>query len=207
MTRNTRSGLTAVEIAVVIVVVAVLLALVLPQVKRRIDHRVFLDAIVAIDHRDYADLAKIIRRHRVVLTHLYDGQTTLAHIAARSVDVESLRVIHSAGGAVNIRDRENSTPLHVVVALQPCSNEQLAYTEELIRTGADLEAVDRYDRTPIHVAATNHCGLVISLLLQHGADPAKKTPSGKTPGELASEDGLDEIANIIESYSTASPAP
>ena len=41
---------------------------------------------------------------------------------------------------------------------------------ELIARGDDVNARDKYDYTPLHLAAENNCTEAVRLLVEHGAD-------------------------------------
>jgi ankyrin repeat protein len=62
--------------------------------------------------------------------------------------------------------------------------------ELLIAAGADVHAVDREGKTPLHSAAANSkwTGKAgAECLLRHGADPLARTNKGETPFDVASD--------------------
>ena len=66
-----------------------------------------------------------------------------------------------------------------------------AVVEALVGAGADIEARDRLDATPLHRAAATANAAAIVALLDAGADPTARTALNKTPWHLA--EGRDEL--------------
>ena len=84
------------------------------------------------------------------------------------------------------------TALHAAV-----SSNQKQIVEWLIEAGADVNARQQVDYTPLMGAAANARIEIMELLLAHGADRTMKTTDGKTPADLAREHGHDEIASRL----------
>jgi rubrerythrin len=62
----------------------------------------------------------------------------------------------------------------------------MACIEALLEAGADINAEDPDTKgTPLHVAATNKCHEVLSMLLERGANPRKRDGEEYTAAELA----------------------
>lgn len=67
------------------------------------------------------------------------------------------------------------------------SDEDAAAVMQLIRSGADLNAVDEYGLTPLMTASRWGKASVVRLLLANGAKPdSPRTPRGRTPLIVAS---------------------
>uniref|UniRef100_A0A2R5LJ33 Ankyrin repeat and fyve domain-containing protein 1 n=1 Tax=Ornithodoros turicata TaxID=34597 RepID=A0A2R5LJ33_9ACAR len=76
---------------------------------------------------------------------------------------------------------DRQTPLHL-----SCSWSQESVVQTLIEHGADINAQDAENRTPLHVAITNQNPLIISLLLGHpDLDLSLKDKQGMTPFAIA----------------------
>jgi ankyrin repeat protein len=76
----------------------------------------------------------------------------------------------------------------------------------LWRAGADVNAKDAFDRTPLHWACYNDHSQVAKELLEHGADTEAKAVLGWTPLHLAAINGhlavLIELLNLNDSNGT-----
>ena len=57
-------------------------------------------------------------------------------------------------------------------------------TKTLIKAGADVNAQDNYDWTPLHYASALNFPQVVKLLVDNGADLEARDRDGKTPGDL-----------------------
>lgn len=55
-------------------------------------------------------------------------------------------------------------------------------------------------QTPLHWAVEEDYPNLVSLLLQHGADPDAKSKCGETPISIAQELKFDEIVEMLTSY-------
>ncbi|XP_063420649.1 ankyrin repeat domain-containing protein 34B-like [Mytilus trossulus] len=51
----------------------------------------------------------------------------------------------------------------------------------LLKNGADINAKDKYDRTPLHYACINGCAEVMKILEENGADKEEFDLNGKKP--------------------------
>ena len=113
------------------------------------------------------------------------------HKAAQKCDVEALRrcltpEVLAAWGCIDTRDKDIHSVLHALCSYegpQPCREDDRnaedveACLQLLVDAGADLEARDSIDCTPLHVVAWSSDRLgteatlrLTSLLLRHGAD-------------------------------------
>jgi ankyrin repeat protein len=81
------------------------------------------------------------------------------------------------------------TALHAAV-----SANQPQIVEWLLDAGADPNARQQIDYTPLMGAAANARLDMIDLLLARGADPSLTTTDGKTAADLAREHGHEDIA-------------
>ena len=82
--------------------------------------------------------------------------------------------------------------LHQVVA-----SGDIDQIKSLISKGADVNAKDRSDRTPLHYAARWGHKDVAELLLAKDADVNVKDNRGRTPLSLAEEEGHNEIVELL----------
>lgn len=73
----------------------------------------------------------------------------------------------------------------------------------LIQNGADVDAQNMNQSTPLHLAASSHLaleGTVVRLLLQHGANADAKDSEGRTPLDIASSEGNSWIAKLLSDH-------
>ncbi|XP_066595131.1 uncharacterized protein wtrw [Prorops nasuta] len=103
------------------------------------------------------------------------GQTAL-HMAARAHSLECVEILLRKGGCdPNVEDNDGRAPLHLALG-----RSLLAYdvTEFLITWKANVNKVDKYGYTPLHVAALNELSQCVDVLIQHGADLTATTKGG-----------------------------
>ena len=70
-------------------------------------------------------------------------------------------------------------------------------TNELLRSGAMVNAVGMDSITPLHDAAVNGHEHIIMLLLRYGAKPTLKTAAQKTAQELA---GTPQVVRLLAQF-------
>ena len=68
----------------------------------------------------------------------------------------------------------------------------------LLEGGADPNAHQQLDYTPLHGAASRGDVEMAKLLLDHGADRHPKATDGQTPADVARSHGQPEFADWIE---------
>lgn len=83
---------------------------------------------------------------------------------------------------------------HVTALHAAVSANQLQVVEWLLDAGADPNARQQMDYTPLMGAAANARLDMIDLLLARGADPSLTTTDGKTAADLAREHGHGAVA-------------
>ena len=105
----------------------------------------------------------------------YDGSVQLGH------DVDVITALIRAGVAVDGRDRDGMTALHVAAA----HNHAPDAITSLVRAGADVNAPLADGRTPLHFAAGANLefggAAVVQKLLDAGADVHAVNQAGRTP--------------------------
>lgn len=63
---------------------------------------------------------------------------------------------------------------------------------------ADVNALDAYSQTPLHIASKNGDTKIVHLLLAHKADSNKRDEVGNTPLQFAKMFGHEEIASLLK---------
>jgi ankyrin repeat protein len=80
-----------------------------------------------------------------------------------------------------------------------CSGD-VAKVVELLNRGADVNASDSRDRTPLHFAAFKRYAEIASLLLKHGADVNARDDAGDTPLHYAARSGCPSLVKLLLKY-------
>jgi uncharacterized protein len=107
-----------------------------------------------------------------------DGADTAVHTAAITPDPVFLRLILENGGDPDARNGvTNGTPLAQVILFPDRADEQFRM---LLDAGADVNAKNDLNDTPLHVAGRVNAGAKILTMLEAGADPRARNDSGAT---------------------------
>jgi ankyrin repeat protein len=122
-----------------------------------------------------------------------DGKTPLHYAVARR-DWYGVKLLLEHGAEVDeeLAEALRLTPLHLA-ALRGSAEE----VERLLKSGADPNVRDVFDRTPLHYAAARNHKTATELLLKHGADPNAKDESGKTPLDLAVRQCTVDVLELL----------
>ena len=153
-----------------------------------------LQDIVNSDNTEMIKL--LLQRNAIVNMQDNDGRTTLF----RAVEVGNEPVVQlllqDSGTRVNLKDRNNVTPLHLAAAFK-----RLQLARMLIRTSADLNSRDFWNATPLHYAAYAGAPEIVSLLLEAGADPKLTDADGRLPAHYArSRHNYRTALKCVEEY-------
>jgi hypothetical protein len=71
----------------------------------------------------------------------------------------------------------------------------------LLERGADVDALDDAQSTPLHVASEYGSAKATRLLLEHGANVHLQNNEGHAPSQVASAKGHEEIARLLSEHS------
>ena len=137
----------------------------------------------------------LARHHGFPDRSLGAGTTPLMR-AVMGRDLESVPVLLEAGAAIDARQDDGSTVLHVMASGRPFGRdrEKLAAAESdlldrLIEAGADLAAVSVDGQSPLHRAARSANSNLIELLVARGARLDAKDKDGRTPLDIVTLPG------------------
>jgi hypothetical protein len=84
-----------------------------------------------------------------------------------------------------------------ILAKKTLTTEELAWIETFLKDKANVGIRDRWDRTPLYVAAWNGHFKVVQLLIENGVDIGEKDNYGQTPLYLAAENGHLEVVQLM----------
>jgi ankyrin repeat protein len=128
-----------------------------------------------------------------------DG-TTVLHEAIQSGSVEVARLLVERGRAnVNAKNDKGRTPLHRAVW-----RADVSLAKYLLDVGAQVDALDENERTPLHWAAffgATH-GELIALLLRHGSDMTRRDKLKLSAVQISRVKKFDNAVKIFEEFRT-----
>jgi ankyrin repeat protein len=93
---------------------------------------------------------------------------------------------------VNMKNRHGHTPL-----MEAAKNGDIPTTTDLLKRGADVDALSEKEKTALHYAAANGHVEVVKLLLEHGAVIDARDRDGHTPLMLAAIYGCNHTVQAL----------
>ena len=116
-------------------------------------------------------------------------------LAAYFRQQEAVRLLLDMGADVH-QTASNPTKVTALHAAVAADHPQIA--QWLVEAGADVNARQQIDYTPLMGAAANARLEILDLLLAHGANPSMKTTEGKTAADLARDHGHGDLADRLD---------
>nr|CCA19416.1 conserved hypothetical protein [Albugo laibachii Nc14] len=116
--------------------------------------------------------------------------------AASDGDIEEIERYVASGGDIDAQDEHAYTPLQAAVSY---NHAELALI--LLKHGSSPTLADNDLDTPLHRCETVECA---KILLQHGATLNAKNRDGKTPYDVAIEEGHRELMTYYNSLEAES---
>ena len=155
--------------------------------------------------------AKVSKRPPVGVSDLNMRGGTAFLLAARTADVDLMRLLVDLGADPHVPNDDLSTPLMVAAGLGTGAPGEDPGTEEealeavkfAMSLGGDINAVDAKGNTAMHGAAYKHLPSVISYLYEQGAEISiwnQENEIGHTPLLIA--EGIHRGMNIVSSSVT-----
>jgi ankyrin repeat protein len=119
--------------------------------------------------------------------------------AARGESADMIRLLLSRGAQAGLADKRGCTALHWAVAQSVGDPaRQVACVRTLIEAGADPNARNEADVTPLMNAAWFGCCDSVRELLRCGADPRASNLKGKSAKDCASERGHKAVEELLK---------
>ena len=155
--------------------------------------------------------AKVSKRPPVGVSDLNMRGGTAFLLAARTADVDLMRLLVDLGADPHVPNDDLSTPLMVAAGLGTGAPGEDPGTEEealeavkfAMSLGGDINAVDAKGNTAMHGAAYKHLPSVVSYLYEQGAEISiwnQENEIGHTPLLIA--EGIHRGMNIVSSSVT-----
>ena len=129
-----------------------------------------------------------------------EGQTPL-HLASVFGYIKVIEILFDYGENVDVNPQDNlgRTPLHLA-----CINNQLAVAQLLVRSGAQINATDNNECSPLHYVVQNGNKELLEWLLTKQPDINIKNHEGLTPLEMNSHESIQEM--LIKEGAVENPA-
>jgi cytohesin len=115
-------------------------------------------------------------------------------LASFKAQTEKLERLIAHGADVNRPAADDGrTALHVAAGWGYKGERSLTVIRMLLSSGADINARDEQQQTPLHWAAQEGNKDAAELLVQNGADRTVRDSAGKTPGDCTDDDDLSAL--------------
>ncbi|KAH9047945.1 ankyrin repeat-containing domain protein [Lactarius deliciosus] len=122
-----------------------------------------------------------------ILDNGYDDTLTPLHVASCNLDLELMRFLLDHGTNVNAKDNFGQTALYEVINTigdkdtfkQP--KDRFSAVQLLVERGADVNARNKRQETPLHLASSLPEPQLVRMLLDRGADVHAICAWGRTP--------------------------
>jgi len=112
--------------------------------------------------------------------------------AVKNGDKAAIRALVQQRVDVNAAEPDGTTALHWAARIN-----DLQSAEMLIRAGANVKAMNRFNVAPIYLACINGNSAMIEMLLKAGADPNTALPEGETALMTASRTGNVNAVKVL----------
>jgi len=130
------------------------------------------------------------------------------HLAAHNLHFDAVQLLLEHKADTNLLDKKGRTPLCEVLTRRFYPEETVVdIVRRLLEHGADPNIPHAIHSTPLHQASSYGGWLEVArLLLSYGAKVDEKDDMGRTPFQVATADGLDELTKLLLKHGAA-PQP
>ncbi|OCK78275.1 ankyrin repeat protein, partial [Lepidopterella palustris CBS 459.81] len=101
---------------------------------------------------------------------------TAIHVAASNGKDDVLRVLLDAGMDINARTSNGNSPLDSAI-----NGGHLSTVMLLVESGANINHLNEFEETAVHLAAFAENRAILKYLLERGASPNARAKSGRYP--------------------------
>ncbi len=141
------------------------------------DHESFLHIAILYDRLKMAE--SLIRKGANV-NQILDGETPL-HLAISYGSQDMMKLLFKHGADVNKRSSDEENSIEVTIRRNDFKKAKLL----IMDMGANVNAKNMDDATPLHYAGANGRLKIAKLLIEAGADKKAKNKVGMTPLDMA----------------------
>lgn len=137
--------------------------------------------------RQSFDVAKeLMKNEHVDINVTFGDGDSLLHYAVKLNDVEMVKILLERGIDVNIINEENGLfPLHIACEKARIPGYVDRVIETLLAAGADVNAYAPGRKTPLRYAVEHDNEGLVTMLLEHNADPTTRNGDGLSPVHCA----------------------
>lgn len=132
---------------------------------------------------------ELLTPERIALFHEF-----LVFHAACSGQADLLTKLIDKGVSLLIKDYDHRTPLHVAAA-----NDKLTIAKILVKYSANINALDRFGKTPLSDATENRSFRVLHFLRECGGILGNKSDSREALADAAEKEDIDTLKILVQS--------
>ncbi len=113
---------------------------------------------------------------------LMEGESTkqLTEVLENNITIFKDQIINLINSDKNIINQTNNKGKNETFLIRAAASNQIDIIDILLKKGANVNATDLYEQTPLMVAAMKDAHVAMALLLKHGADITRINNKGKT---------------------------
>lgn len=131
---------------------------------------------------------------------LADNGSSVLMLAAHRGQMAHVELLLQAGAAPDLRQTQKDSERGDTALLRAMYGGHLAVAQRLVQAGASLQARNRWDWGPVHMAAQSGCVPCLQWLVEKGQALDEPAPAsqGETPAMLAAAKGRVEVLQWMQ---------